>query len=166
MSCCLYLQYEPDISLLIRFLYISTYTMNESGTKCSYVCFREPPMCGSSLCSVTEENRCRHKKSVLAWLWISGSSLVFPLESSPPCCSSVSAVIFGRRHASETNTLYISYSVYWAASIRTQTKSKTKYRTMCCSCHLLFAGCSISTPGWWWAPGVRSASCPLQTAVQ
>lgn len=28
------------------------------------------------------------------------------------------------------------------------------------------AGCSISTPSWWWALGVKSASCPLRTAVQ
>lgn len=66
------------------------------------VCFREPPMCGSSHCSVLEEYPCQPKKSVLVWVWISGWSSVFPQEQLLLCCSSQSAAISGRRHASET----------------------------------------------------------------
>lgn len=65
-----------------------------------FVFFREPPMYGSSLCSAMGVSHYQPKKSVPVWLWISGSSLAFPLAQLRLCCSSVSAAISGRRHAS------------------------------------------------------------------
>lgn len=156
----------------IRIQVVNWHVIKANLTTCVCVCFREPPMCGSSLCSVTEESHYQHKKSVLVWLWISGSSLVFPRERSLLCCSSVSAAISGRRHASESTELHISFGICWSTDIIVNTiEAKIIVWKLCFYVdkmlfYSMFAGCSISTPSWWWALGVKSVSCPLQTAVQ
>lgn len=56
-----------------------------------------------------------------------------------------------------------------ANKIKTKPKSEMEWKftmTIFYCCYPPSAGCSISTPSWRWPLGVKSVSCPLQTAVQ
>lgn len=93
--------------------------------------FREPPTCGSSRCSASEEYCCRRRRSAPVCLWISGSSLAFRRGRSPQPCSLALAATSGRKRASESSSHFFCYSVAWNWSKTVVDGLKVEKRRLC-----------------------------------